>query len=76
ELSSVIRISIVYDLDQDKMPKCLVVGCRNSHTKHSADCSFFNFPSTPDRIKEWLLATGDEFVNIDAAIQLIIDKQK
>ncbi|CAH2293317.1 PREDICTED: uncharacterized protein LOC100485380 [Pelobates cultripes] len=58
------------------MPKCLVVGCRNSHTKHSADCSFFNFPSTPDRIKEWLLATGDEFVNIDAAIQLIIDKQK
>ncbi|CAH2293082.1 Hypothetical predicted protein [Pelobates cultripes] len=32
--------------------------------------------STPDRIKEWLLATGDEFVNLDGSIQLIMEKQK
>ncbi|XP_063290459.1 uncharacterized protein LOC134575166 [Pelobates fuscus] len=58
------------------MPKCIVKDCRNGHTKNAEDCSFYSFPSTPDRIKEWLLASGDEFKNIDAVIEYIIQQKK
>ncbi|XP_063289746.1 uncharacterized protein LOC134574554 [Pelobates fuscus] len=58
------------------MPRCLVRGCRNSHIKSADDFSFHRFPKQHDRIKEWLLATGDRFQNIDIVIRHIMHQKK
>ncbi|XP_063294799.1 uncharacterized protein LOC134579437 [Pelobates fuscus] len=58
------------------MTRCLVNGCKNSHVKNVQGSSLHGFPNTPDKIKAWLLATGDHFENIESVIQHIMQQKK
>ncbi|CAH2281852.1 coiled-coil domain-containing 51 isoform X2 [Pelobates cultripes] len=58
------------------MPKCMVNGCRNRQRKSGEDFSLHSFPNTRDKIKSWLLATGDHFEDMDAVIQHIMQRKK
>ncbi|KAM4641254.1 uncharacterized protein O3C94_015637 [Discoglossus pictus] len=57
------------------MPKCIVDGCPNEQrrTTHS---SLHVFPSSPEKIKLWLLSTGQDFGDIDKFVQCIRDAKK
>ncbi|XP_075207439.1 uncharacterized protein LOC142312383 [Anomaloglossus baeobatrachus] len=58
---------------RENMPSCLVKDCLSSmgHSAHRSDVILHRFPKDVNRIKDWLLAMGQEFSNIDELVQKI-----
>ncbi|XP_063312682.1 uncharacterized protein LOC134612265 [Pelobates fuscus] len=58
------------------MPKCIVKKCKNRQRGTGAPFSLHTFPCSPKRIKSWLLATGEEYRDINLLVQNIHDEKK
>uniref|UniRef100_A0A8C5QX81 Uncharacterized protein n=1 Tax=Leptobrachium leishanense TaxID=445787 RepID=A0A8C5QX81_9ANUR len=60
------------------MPKCIVSGCKNTTRKATSNrgIKMHGFPYNLDRIKLWLLQTGQNFGDIDYFAQQILDRKK
>ncbi|KAM4617354.1 uncharacterized protein O3C94_021392 [Discoglossus pictus] len=58
------------------MPKCFVRGCPNKTRamKFNSQYSLHGFPKSLERIKLWLINTGQDFNDIDAYAQSILEK--
>ncbi|KAE8578884.1 hypothetical protein XENTR_v10023813 [Xenopus tropicalis] len=62
----------------EKMPSCLVHGCRHSTARKGLypGIVLHGFPKNLSRIKQWLLNTGQNFGNLDAFAQKVLDGKK
>ncbi|KAM8923997.1 uncharacterized protein RCH25_008749 [Pelodytes ibericus] len=61
------------------MPKCIVKGCYNRQRpwkKKAPSFSLHSFPRSSSRIKIWLLATGQDFGDIDEFVRHIQEHKK
>ncbi|XP_072276500.1 uncharacterized protein [Pyxicephalus adspersus] len=59
------------------MPKCIVANCKNTtHKSTSRGITMHVFPHNLQRIKHWLLKIGQNFGNLDAFAQRILEAKK
>ncbi|XP_077323570.1 uncharacterized protein LOC143958002 [Lithobates pipiens] len=59
------------------MPKCIVASCKNTTRKSaSRGVTMHVFPHNLQRIKHWLLKIGQNFGNLDAFAQRILEAKK
>ncbi|XP_075720195.1 uncharacterized protein LOC142760597 [Rhinoderma darwinii] len=59
-----------------KMPSCVVKGCTRASRRTESGIILHVFPKDKDRIRKWLLATGQEFENLEEFVNKIFDAKK
>ncbi|KAG8546123.1 hypothetical protein GDO81_019727 [Engystomops pustulosus] len=60
------------------MPSCIINQCRNTTGKKqkSKAVILHSFPRNLDRIRQWLLHTGQQFTDVDELAQRILEQNK